>query len=224
MKLVIKYWEVMLFVAFIFLSINFAPFDLWLSAHFWTPEAGFYMKDELWSVILYVIFGDIKFFLIPVLLLAIIYPYFKKAYKDTQKKATFLFVVLLIGPGIIVNLILKDNWDRPRPRDVVQFQGEKQFSPAFIMADQPGKNKSFSSGHASMGFFFIAFAWLARKRRYFWLGMVVGGLASLGRIVQGGHFLTDVLTSAFIVYFTCQVVAHYLLGYSRIRPDKLDSN
>lgn len=224
MKFLIKYWEIMLFTAFIFLSILFSPFDLWLTAHFWTPEAGFYMKDDLWAEILYVVFREMPKFIIPVLLFAIIYPYFKKAYKDTQKKAAFLFVVLLIGPGIIVDMVFKEYWDRPRPRDVVEFQGEKQFSPAFIIADQPGKNKSFISGHAGMGFFFIAFAWVARKRRYFWLGMAIGGLVSLGRMVQGGHFLTDILTSAFVVYFTCQVVAYYMLGYSRIRPDKLDAN
>ena len=36
--------------------------------------------------------------------------------------------------------------------------------------------------------------------------------------------ITDILTAAFVVYFTCQVVAYYILGYSRIRPEKLDSN
>ncbi len=73
-----------------------------------------------------------------------------------------------------------------------------------------------------MGFFFIAFAWITRQRRYFWLGVAVGGVVSLGRMVQGAHFLTDILTSAFVVYFTCQIVAYYMLGYSRIRPDKLN--
>jgi len=219
MKLIMKHWEVPLFAVFVFLSVYFSQFDLWLTSHFWTPEAGFYMKDSWWAESLYILFKVMPKFLLPILLFAMIYPHFKKAYKNTQKKATFLFVVLLIGPGIIVHLVFKEYWDRPRPRDVVQFEGQKEFNPAFIIADQPGKNKSFASGHAAMGFFFIAFAWIARKRRYFWLGMIVGGLASLGRMVQGGHFLTDVITAGFIVYFTCQIVAYYMLGYSRIRPD-----
>jgi lipid A 4'-phosphatase len=224
MKLIIKYWEVPLFIAFVFLSIYFSQLDLWITAHFWSPESGFYMKDDLWAEFCHVVFMHLPKFLLPVLLFAMIYPLFKKAYKSAQKKATFLFVVLLIGPGIIVHLVFKEYWDRPRPRDVVEFQGEKQFNPAFIIANQPGKNKSFASGHAGMGFFFIAFAWIARQRRYFWLGMIVGGIVSLGRMVQGAHFFTDVLTSAFIVYFTCQVVAHYMLGYSRIRPEQHDPN
>ncbi|MEW6992155.1 phosphatase PAP2 family protein [Colwelliaceae bacterium 6441] len=215
-----KYLEILLFAVFIFLSVFFSSFDLWLTSQFWSPESGFYLKDSWWATTVYIIFRHMPNYLVPLLLVGMIFPYFIKRYKPIQKKANFLFLVLLIGPGVIVHLVFKENWDRPRPRDVVQFQGEKTFSPAFLIADQPGNNKSFISGHAAMGYFFISFAWLMRKRRYFWFGIIIGSVVSFGRIVQGGHFLTDVLTSGFVVYFTCQIVSYYLLGYSRIRPKK----
>ncbi len=121
--------------------------------------------------------------------------------------------MLLIGPGLIVHPILKDNWDRPRPRDVQEFNGDLQFKPAFIMSEQEGKNQSFA-------FYFIAFAWVFRKRRYLVLGLLIGSVVSAGRIVQGGHFLTDVVTAGFICYFTCRVLSYYLLGHANIRKDK----
>jgi len=50
--------------------------------------------------------------------------------------------------------------------------------------------------------------------------MLVGAVVSAGRIVQGGHFISDVLTAGFIVYFTCRVMSYYLLGHANIRKEK----
>jgi len=69
----------------------------------------------------------------------------------------------------------------------------------------------------------MAFAWIFRKRRYLVLGMMIGAVVSAGRIVQGGHFLSDVVTAGFIVYFTCRVLSYYLLGYANIRKEKAPS-
>ncbi len=220
MEFIKKNWEIPLFVVFAILSVLFADVDLWLTSQFWNPQQGFYLNDESWVQFFYNVFWFMPRAVIPLLLLALILPYFVKKLAGTRKRSTFLLLVLLIGPGIIVHPLLKDNWDRPRPRDVQQFNGELQFTPAFIMTDQKGKNQSFASGHAAMGFYFMAFAWVFRKRRLFIAGLLIGTLVGAGRIVQGGHFLSDTLTSAFIVYFTCRVLAYYLLGHADIRPNK----
>ena len=39
----------------------------------------------------------------------------------------FLMATLALGPGLLVNVILKDHWGRPRPIDVTQFGGEQHF-------------------------------------------------------------------------------------------------
>ena len=39
------------------------------------------------------------------------------------RAAVFLVLSLLLGPGLLVNVILKDNWGRPRPGSVVEFGG-----------------------------------------------------------------------------------------------------
>ena len=41
----------------------------------------------------------------------------------------FLVILLVVGPGLLVNAVFKDHWGRPRPREIVQFGGQKQFSP-----------------------------------------------------------------------------------------------
>lgn len=220
-----SYWEVPLFIVFAVLCVVFADVDLYVTGLFYDAQTqSFPWNDNIVVQVVYRIFREIPLFLVPAMVLLLVAPWFVKKLQGSRKVTGFLLLVLLIGPGIIVHPILKDNWDRPRPRDVVQFGGEYQFQPAFIPAENGGKNKSFASGHGAMGFFFMAFAWVFRKRRYFVAGLVVGTIVSMGRIVQGGHFLSDVLTAGFIVYFTCQVLSYLMLGHARIKPDDSEQN
>lgn len=220
MTLLKRHWAIALFILLSVFFYAVPQFDLWVAGLFWQPEEGFALNDNPVVQFIYVVFRYMPHFLVPALLILLILPWFKQSLKPSRKYTGFLLVVLLVGPGIIVHPILKDNWDRPRPRDVQQFGGQLEFSPAFVMADQPGKNQSFASGHAAMGFFFMAFAWVFRQRRYLLGGMLIGSLVSLGRMVQGGHFVSDIVTAGFIVYFTCQVFAYYMLGDYRIKPEK----
>ncbi|MGK0445260.1 MAG: lipid A 4'-phosphatase [Bermanella sp.] len=215
-----RHWAIPLFVLVSIFFYAVPQFDLWVAGLFWQPEVGFELNQNPVVQFIYVVFRYMPHFLVPALLILLILPWFKPSLKPSRKYTGFLLVVLLVGPGIIVHPILKDNWDRPRPRDIQQFGGQAQFSPAFVMADEPGNNQSFASGHAAMGFFFMAFAWVLRQRRYLLGGLLIGAIVSLGRIVQGGHFVSDIVTAGFIVYFTCQVFAHYMLGDSRIKPDE----
>lgn len=215
-----RHWVIPLFILVSLFFYLYPQVDLWVAGQFWQPEVGFELNNNSLVQFVYVVFRYMPHFLVPALLILVMLPWLKKSLLPSRKYTGFLLVVLLIGPGIIVHPILKDNWDRPRPRDVQQFGGKLEFSPAFVMADQPGKNQSFASGHGAMGFFFMAFAWVFRQRRYLLGGILIGTLVSLGRIVQGGHFLSDVVTAGFIVYFTCQLFAHIMLGSSQIKPDK----
>jgi len=217
MSLLKQYWEVPVFIVFALFCVTFPQVDIWITQLFYVEGEGFPLNDNPVVQVIYVIFRYIPALLIPVMLLMLAAPWFIKRLQGTRKYTTFLLLALLIGPGIIVHPVLKDNWDRPRPRDVQEFGGQYDFQPAFIPAENGGKNKSFASGHGAMGFYFMAFAWVFRKRRLFVAGLIVGTIVSMGRIVQGGHFFSDVATAGFIVYFTCQALSYWLLGHRRIK-------
>ena len=68
-----------------------------------------------------------------------------------------------------------------------------------------------------MGFWLMAFAWIFRRRSWFWAGIVVGSVVSAVRIVQGGHFLSDTIFAGFVCYFVYRGLSAWLLGHSRIR-------
>jgi membrane-associated PAP2 superfamily phosphatase len=135
----------------------------------------------------------------------------------------FLALMLALGPGLVVNGILKPNWGRPRPGQVQEFGGELDFVDAWEFGEGPsGISKSFPSGHASMGFYLMAPAFLLYRRHPKWalafLGLgLAGGLAvGLGRIAQGQHFPSDVLWAGGLVYLVGTVLAYIFQACSSV--------
>jgi len=106
-----------------------------------------------------------------------------------------------IGPGVIVNLGLKDHAHRPRPVHVTQFGGPDAFTPWNRFDGACAKNCSFASGEASEGFWMIAPALEVPGP---WRGAAVAGAvlfgaaASVLRMAFGGHFLSDVVAGGLI--------------------------
>jgi len=128
-----------------------------------------------------------------------------------KKTILYIILVLSLAPGLIVNATLKENWGRARPMDIVQFGGNKEFTPAFILSNQGGN--SFSSGHGSAAFSLLGFALLARSRKKLWITLALsyGVAVSFARIIGGGHFLSDNLTSFFIVYIATYALYGYII-------------
>ena len=141
----------------------------------------------------------------------------------SRKVYLYLFLAGVLGPALVVNGVFKEHFDRARPVQVEAFGGDKQFTPAFIIADQCERNCSFVSSHAACGFYFVALGFLFGGRwRRFWFasGIAAGALVGAGRILQGGHFLSDVIFAGVFVYLSAAVL-HYLMfreQYARPGP------
>src|SRR3569832_2246295 len=61
----------------------------------------------------------------------------------------FLVSTMLLAPGLLVNVALKDHWGRPRPIDVTQFGGQEHFVPWWSPRGDCPNNCSFVSGDVS---------------------------------------------------------------------------
>ena len=124
----------------------------------------------------------------------------------------FLTVSLAVGPGVVANLALKDQFGRARPSQIVEFGGSKHFTAALVPAKECQRNCSFVSGKSS-SIFVLFFATACLWRRHFKAlavsGIVCGGAAGLVRMSQGGHFFSDVVFSA--VFMAMTVFALYWL-------------
>ena len=219
--------DVVVFIVLAAIFLIWPEIDLWMSALFYNPEQGFVYRDNAVVQSVYELFRHAPKFLLPLLLIMTALSFVKGRFglgTDQRKPWVFLTLALLIGPGILVHLLVKENWDRPRPRSVQEFGGHKDFIPAFIPAamikDQPGNNKSFVSGHAAMGFYLMVLAWVFRRRSWFYAGLAMGFVVSFGRLVQGGHFASDLIFAGFLCYFSYRLLAYWILGYSRILAEE----
>lgn len=138
--------------------------------------------------------------------------FFWKKLEPWRDPGLFFALLLIIGPLILVNVVFKPYWSRPRPRATVPFGGERDFVPV-LERGHGEDDSSFPSGHAAMGFYLMAPAFVCYRRRpwlaagFLLLGLAGGGIVGLARIVAGGHFPSDVLWSGGIVYFTGLLLA-----------------
>jgi lipid A 4'-phosphatase len=129
-----------------------------------------------------------------------------------------LAVALFVGPGLVANLMLKDNWGRARPRDVIEFGGKKPFTPALVPASQCQRNCSFVSGEASSMFtagFAAAMVWPQARAALLVGGVAAGLAAGLVRMAQGAHFLSDIVFAGVFMALTVSILHVLMFGLRR---------
>jgi lipid A 4'-phosphatase len=133
----------------------------------------------------------------------------KLPWAPSGRAVIFLIATITIGPGLIVNLALKDHWGRPRPYQTQDFNGQDPFMPWYNLHGACKRNCSFVSGEASTGFWMVAPASLLPppwRAPAIVAAFVFGASASLLRLAFGGHYLSDVLLGGLIILIVIEVV------------------
>jgi lipid A 4'-phosphatase len=129
------------------------------------------------------------------------------AYAPTGRQLAFLIATMAIGPGLIVNLGLKDNAHRPRPVQTREFGGKFEFRPWYRFDGECRRNCSFISGEGSEAFWMVAPASLVPPPGQPLAvagALLFGVLASLLRMAFGGHYLSDVILAALVMLIIVQ--------------------
>ncbi|NDW04631.1 glycosyltransferase [Jiella pacifica] len=210
------------FISLFFLA--FPQIDTSVSSLFYRPGPGFVDSDNLdltivrgfgnWMTIaaivssLFAVFGAMvvrpgRWFLAP-------------------SEGLYLLCVYAIGPGLIVNAVLKNTIGRARPRELVEFGGSLNFTPVWEWSGACTRNCSFSSGEAAAAAAILTLVVLVRRqdRLPFGLGLLaIAATVSAARIAAGGHFLSDVLVSWVIVLATIVALRPVFLGERGRRID-----
>ena len=203
----------LMFAASVLVFALFPNLDLQVASWFYEPDTGFHWRQLPPVLLSYELFKARSVGWVVVAPLAYL------AYAMTRRipvpakrnAALFLLAMIVAGPVLLVNSGLKDHWGRARPAQVTQFGGDRSYSPPLHPAAQCDRNCSFVSGHAAAGFALIGLYWTTRRRRWLVAGIVLGSLVGLGRMIQGGHFFSDIVFSFWAVYLSASVLASLML-------------
>jgi membrane-associated PAP2 superfamily phosphatase len=176
----------------------FPALDLWASSLFYDPAAGF-AASKVPALRTLRAGSDLAVQVVVVVLLASLI--LKIALPSRRSLvppgvSLFLLATLIIGPGLLVNLILKDHWGRPRPVSVVEFGGAFPYVEVWRISGYCARNCSFVAGEGSTAIWLIALAFVVPRRYRLPVLLATGLFAlaiSVNRIAFGGHFLSDVL-------------------------------
>ncbi|MCG6896744.1 MAG: phosphatase PAP2 family protein [Thiocapsa sp.] len=139
-----------------------------------------------------------------------------EAFRRLRCYAILLIAATILGPGLIVNGVFKENWGRPRPHQVEQLGGTTQYVPPLALSER-GKGKSFPCGHSSVGYMLGVFflIWLRRRPVLAWTALagslVLGTLLGIGRMAAGDHFLSDVVWSWVIAFGVVWALYYFAL-------------
>jgi lipid A 4'-phosphatase len=209
---------VLLVLATATVVIAYTGADLKLSSYFY-QSGGWPIGERFPWKFLYYLEGYPAFVMAVFGLCAACYSSFKSQQHPWRRQGIFLVLLLALGPGLLVNAVFKDHWGRPRPCEIVQFGGARQFHQPWQPDINSDQGHSFPSGHSSAAFYLTAPFFIYRRtkprlaRRWLAGGLGFGLLMSYARIAQGGHFLSDVTWSWGMVHLTALVLSALLLSY-----------
>jgi lipid A 4'-phosphatase len=204
------------FAASSLLLMAFPHIDLYISSLFF--DQSFRLGDQWWTTFMHESMG---YFLCLSLATVVALYLCNKLWNLNLcgvdgRKVVYLFLVLIVGAGLVVNLVFKDSFGRARPRDVVEFGGTKLYTPPFVVSGECHKNCSFSSGEGAAGFFALALAQaLSRRRALLISAFVFGAWSSFCRVASGAHFFSDTVVSFFVMLTVADVLYYYLVSTER---------
>ena len=168
---------------------------------FWLSKSGFaeLVRMPIWL-------ASVALAIIAAIMLCVSFGRGPKAQTDWRLWA-FVTALYVTGPGLLVNVLLKQNWGRARPMTIEAFGGDKLFTPPFEIAGQCASNCSFVSGEAAsaavmaivLAVFFCNNLGKPAKAVVFAGLVAVFVLASGLRVATGRHFLSDVVFAGLIM-------------------------
>jgi lipid A 4'-phosphatase len=178
----------------------------------WRPHLGFLRDAGMWVVVLVVAPA------VAALVLKLILP--RRPLLISARAILFLLLTLALGPGLIVNVGLKDYWGRARPIDVPQFGGVEPFTPWWDPRGVCPKNCSFVAGEASGAFWTLAPAALAPpawRAAAYTAAIAFGAGVGLLRMAFGAHFLSDVAFAGVFMFLLIWLVHGLIYRWPRTR-------
>jgi lipid A 4'-phosphatase len=190
--------------------------DLALSAPFYQPgDLGFWARvDPAWLRVRWVGIWAPTVLAIAVglvLIAKLLLP--RRRMLMPARAVVLMLATLALAPGLLTNVILKENWGRPRPIDVAQFKGHEHFRPWWDPRGDCPKNCSFVAGEPSGAMWMLSAAAVAPppvQAIAYAVSLAFFAVIGVARLVAGGHFFSDIVFAGVFTFLVILAV-HGLL-------------
>ena len=202
--------------------------DFALARLFYEPGVGFIGRHNFWlEDILHDRAKQLVILLAVIAIAAFLVSLLPTRVRPWRRHLGYLVLALVLSTSIVTPL--KTLTAMHCPWSLSEFGGEEHFSSLLAKrapTEKPGR--CWPAGHASNGFSLLALYFALRDRHpkmarialVFALGL--GSLFSLGRMMQGAHFLSHNLWTLLFDWLICLLCYRALL-YRRARPDSADA-
>ena len=187
----------------------FFPIDIWVSAHFYDAKTDTWpLGDQVpwWHIYHTVSVLSLSWTIGLLLWMALTSA---AGQRKLRRRIGLVLCAWVLVPGVLINAVLKAHSGHSRPAELAVFGGQHEYSPPWQW-HRPNAGQSFPSGHAAAGFFPLVLAFVSGWRYRLWwvvFGICSGGVVGAARVVAGGHFLSDVLWSGYLVWAGAWILA-----------------
>ena len=136
----------------------------------------------------------------------------------TGRRFLFLALSFALGPGLLVNGVLKEISHRPRPAQIIEFGGSSAFKPWYAVDGACEHNCSFASGEVAGATWLLAPAsllpppWRALALS---LTTVVTVAVAVLRMAFGGHFASDAAAAVLVT-----LASIFAVGWAVLRRNE----
>ncbi len=216
----LKYFLLIISISIVFFI--FPTIDISISGIFYKGNGNFFANSLDWNVYFLrkILLPSIILFLVLLPIIGIPYCLItkKKILTLTLNNLTYLLLTGILSLGLIVNVILKNLWGRVRPNDTIIFGGDQPFSIPWLKVSHCDHNCSFVSGDVSAFTLLLALILIFSKPNLIKYAYILIFLISVTRIMEGGHFFSDVIMSFMITHFIIKI----LFDFFAKLPDNLN--
>ncbi|NUP97068.1 MAG: phosphatase PAP2 family protein [Planctomycetaceae bacterium] len=153
---------------------------------------------------------------------AFVASFFRERIASWRRPLAYVFLTLALGPAATSGW--KDLSPKHCPWDLAMYGGHAPHTTLLEPVPEGVKRgRCFPCGQASSGFSLMALYFALRHRnrklarRGLWLGLAYGGTLGFGRMVQGAHFLSHVLTTALVCWLVAWLLYEVVLRKSEER-------
>lgn len=206
-------------LALIALLLAFPPtqLDFAISHLFYSPEGGFAGKHSFWLED--ILHERAKQAVITIMVFALLGFVAGVIYKPWHwLRLPLGYMVLSVSISTAIVTPLKVLTGVHCPWDLSEFGGKETYSP-LLSSREPTTNpgKCWPAGHSSSGFSFFALFFLFRDQRprlakaALGFALTLGAIVSIGRIMQGAHFLSHTLWTGLFDWMIALGCYYFLL-------------